>query len=88
LLDAARDPSVTLYVTSQILCEFYSVITNRAVWLRPHFPPKPWGIISALLALPRVGGRPQGLSLPRSFECCRSVGARQEFSLRVRRGLV
>jgi predicted nucleic acid-binding protein len=28
LLDAARDPSVTLYVTSQILCEFYSVITN------------------------------------------------------------
>jgi len=25
---AARRPSVTLYVTSQILCEFYSVITN------------------------------------------------------------
>jgi predicted nucleic acid-binding protein len=29
LLDAARDdPGTTLYVTSQILCEFYSVVTN------------------------------------------------------------
>jgi predicted nucleic acid-binding protein len=29
LLDAARDdPASTLYVTSQILCEFYSVVTN------------------------------------------------------------
>jgi len=29
LLDAARDdPATTLYVTSQILCEFYSVVTN------------------------------------------------------------
>jgi uncharacterized protein len=29
LLDAARlDPNVTLYVSSQILCEFYSVVTN------------------------------------------------------------
>jgi predicted nucleic acid-binding protein len=28
LLEAARDPSITLYVTSQILCELYSVITN------------------------------------------------------------
>jgi predicted nucleic acid-binding protein len=28
LLEAARDPSVTLYVLSQILCELYSVITN------------------------------------------------------------
>jgi hypothetical protein len=32
LLDAASDPSVTLYVTSQILCDLYSLITNRA-WL-------------------------------------------------------
>jgi predicted nucleic acid-binding protein len=30
LLDAARlDPNVTLYVSSQILCEFYSVVTNQ-----------------------------------------------------------
>jgi predicted nucleic acid-binding protein len=28
LLEAARDPSIRLYVTSQILCEFYSLITN------------------------------------------------------------
>ncbi len=28
LLDAARDSSTTLYVTSQILCEFYSIVTN------------------------------------------------------------
>lgn len=28
LVDATLDPSNTLYVTSQILCEFYSVITN------------------------------------------------------------
>jgi predicted nucleic acid-binding protein len=29
LLDAACDPSVTLYVTSQILCELYLLITNQ-----------------------------------------------------------
>jgi uncharacterized protein len=28
LLEAALEPTVTLYVTPQILCEFYSVITN------------------------------------------------------------
>lgn len=28
LLDAARDDPATFYVTSQILCEFYSVVTN------------------------------------------------------------
>ncbi len=28
LLEAAFDPAVSLYVTSQILCEFYSLITN------------------------------------------------------------
>ena len=28
LLEAARDTSVTLYVTTQILCEFYSIVTN------------------------------------------------------------
>jgi predicted nucleic acid-binding protein len=28
LLDAARDSSTTLYATSQILCEFYSIVTN------------------------------------------------------------
>jgi predicted nucleic acid-binding protein len=28
LLEAGRDPSVALFVTSQILCEFYAVCTN------------------------------------------------------------
>ena len=28
LLEAARDSSTSLYVTSQILCEFYSIITS------------------------------------------------------------
>ena len=28
LLEAALNPAVSLYVTSQILCEFYSLITN------------------------------------------------------------
>lgn len=28
LLEAALDPAVSLYVTSQIICEFYSLITN------------------------------------------------------------
>jgi predicted nucleic acid-binding protein len=28
LLEAALEPTVTLYVKPQILCEFYSVITN------------------------------------------------------------
>jgi toxin-antitoxin system PIN domain toxin len=52
LLDAARDPSVTLYVTSQILCEFYSVITNRKRVAVPTSPADALEIISDLLALP------------------------------------
>lgn len=28
MLETARDGSTTLYVTSQILCEFYSIVTN------------------------------------------------------------
>jgi hypothetical protein len=32
LLDAARNRSTTLYVTSQILREFYSIVTNPRVW--------------------------------------------------------
>jgi len=29
LLESALDGSVSLYVTSQVLCEFYSVVTNK-----------------------------------------------------------
>jgi predicted nucleic acid-binding protein len=30
LLEAAREASTTLFVTSQILCEFYSIVTKSA----------------------------------------------------------
>ncbi len=52
LLDAARHPSARLYVTAQILCEFYSVITNpkRVATVTP--PAEAVAIISDLLGLP------------------------------------
>ncbi len=52
LLEAARDPATTLYVTSQILCELYSVITNPRRVAAPSSPTEALRIISALLALP------------------------------------
>jgi toxin-antitoxin system PIN domain toxin len=54
LLEEARDPSTTLYVTSQVLCEFYSLITNPRRVAAPCSPTEALGIISALLALPGV----------------------------------
>ena len=52
LLDAASDPSVTLYVTSQILCEFYSIITNPRRVRVVSSSAQALSIISAMLALP------------------------------------
>jgi predicted nucleic acid-binding protein len=52
LLDAARDPSVTLYVTSQILCEFYSVVTNPRRVAVASSAAEAAKIILGLLALP------------------------------------
>jgi predicted nucleic acid-binding protein len=54
LLDAARDPSVTLYVTSQILCEFYSVITNPRRVAAPCSAAEALRITSTLLTLPGI----------------------------------
>ena len=54
LLNAARDPSVTLYVTAQILCEFYSVITNPRRVAAPSSSAEALRIISAVLALPGI----------------------------------
>jgi hypothetical protein len=54
LLDAARDPSTTLYVTAQILCEFYSVITNPRRVAAPSSAAAALRILSALLALPGI----------------------------------
>ena len=36
LLDEGRSGSTTLYVTSQILCEFYSIVTNPRRVAKPR----------------------------------------------------
>jgi predicted nucleic acid-binding protein len=54
LVDAASDPAVTLYVTPQILCEFYSVITNPRRVAAPSSPAVALQVISALVALPGI----------------------------------
>ena len=52
LLDAASDPSVTLYVTSQIRWEFYSIVTNPRRVRTVSSSAQALSIISAMLALP------------------------------------
>jgi predicted nucleic acid-binding protein len=54
LLDAAHDPSVTLYVTSQILCEVYSIITNPRRVAAPCPSAEAVRMLLALLALPGI----------------------------------
>jgi predicted nucleic acid-binding protein len=52
LLEAASDPSITLYVTSQILCEFYSLITNPRRVRVVASAAEAMSLISTMLALP------------------------------------
>lgn len=52
LLESARDPSVKLYVTSQILCELYSLITNPRRVPLASSSAEALSIISEMLALP------------------------------------
>jgi predicted nucleic acid-binding protein len=52
LLDAASDSFATLYVTSQILCEFYSIVTNRRRVRAAISSTEALNIISSMLALP------------------------------------
>jgi predicted nucleic acid-binding protein len=57
LLEAARAASVTLYVTSQIICEFYSVVTSSPIAgaLQIHASPATaLAAISSLLGFLRV----------------------------------
>ena len=54
LLEAAREPSSTLYVTSQVLCEFYSIITNPRRVSAPRSSAEALDAISALLRFLRV----------------------------------
>ncbi|HEX3885116.1 MAG TPA: type II toxin-antitoxin system VapC family toxin [Stellaceae bacterium] len=54
LLDAAREASTTLYVTSQILCEFYSIVTNPRRVLKPRTAVDAVNAVSGLLAFLHV----------------------------------
>jgi toxin-antitoxin system PIN domain toxin len=54
LIDAAHDPATTLYLTSQVLCEFYSVVTNPRRVAVPRSPAEAIQAIEALLALPGI----------------------------------
>lgn len=54
LVDAARDPAVTLYVTSQVICEFYSGITNPRRVALPCSPSEGQMNVAALLDLPGI----------------------------------
>ena len=42
------------YLTSQVLCEFYSIVTNQRRIAVPYSPPEAREAISDLLALPGV----------------------------------
>ena len=54
LLDAARTSATTLYVTSQILCEFYSIVTNARRVSKPRSPEDAVRAISTLLTFLHV----------------------------------
>src|SRR5262249_2663018 len=54
LLKAARDGDATLYVTSQILCEFYSVVTNGRRVANPRSPADTLSALSDLLTFLQV----------------------------------
>src|ERR1700730_4363320 len=54
LLEAAREASTTLFVTSQILCEFYSVVTNPRHVSKPRSAADAVAAISGLLGFLHV----------------------------------
>jgi uncharacterized protein len=54
LLEAGRAGSVTLYVTSQIICEFYSVVTNPRRVAKPRSYADALAAISSPLGFLRV----------------------------------
>ncbi len=54
LLEAARNGSATLFVASQILCEFYSIVTNARRVSKPCPPADAIIAISSFLAFLRV----------------------------------
>ena len=54
LLKTAQNPSTVLYLTSQILCEFYSVATNPRRMVAPFYSSEAIESVSALLAMPGI----------------------------------
>jgi toxin-antitoxin system PIN domain toxin len=54
LLDAAIEQSVRLCVTSQVLCEFYSIVTNGRRVTKPRSPADAIGAITEMLAFLEV----------------------------------
>ena len=54
LLEAARDLSTTLYVISQILCGFYSIVTNARRVPKPRSPEEALRAIAGLLVFLHV----------------------------------
>jgi predicted nucleic acid-binding protein len=49
LLEAGREASTTLFVTAQILCEFYSIVTNPRRVSKPRSAADAVAAISGLL---------------------------------------
>ncbi|HEY1301203.1 MAG TPA: TA system VapC family ribonuclease toxin [Stellaceae bacterium] len=60
LLDAAREDAATLFVTSQILCEFYSVMTNPRRVARPRSTGEAMTVLFEMLAFLYVLPTPAG----------------------------
>src|SRR5689334_8207593 len=54
LLEAARTEATTLYVTSQILCEFYSIVTNARRVPKPRTAADAANAVAGLLGFLRV----------------------------------
>jgi predicted nucleic acid-binding protein len=54
LPDAPRDSSMTLYVTSQIFCEFYSIVTNARRVPKPRSPEDALSAITGVLVFLHV----------------------------------
>ena len=54
LLDAGRTGATTLYVTSQVLCEFYSIVTNLRRVLKPPTAAEAIAAIADLLSFLHV----------------------------------
>jgi predicted nucleic acid-binding protein len=54
VLESARNTSTPVYVTVQILCEFYSIVTNARRVLKPRSPADALSALSSLLSFVHV----------------------------------